>query len=166
MCAVCCQGLQTSANNKYNNQHILQSLTLRSLHPFSASRSSPPLPRNWKCFVALSTSTCSALEQVTWTYCWPSVQRSCANDSPPSSLLRTEISTKSKAELVPHTFFPWDKGGYSLDPPSLCRRYEDISSKVYETPKTTDEMVALTQFLAVVCQWHRPFVSKNCTPLY
>jgi hypothetical protein len=30
---------------------------------------------------------------------------------------------------------------------SICRRYDDISSKVYEEPHTTEEIVQLSQFL-------------------
>ena len=37
-----------------------------------------------------------------------------------------------------------------LPPSSLCDRYDTISTKVYEDPQSTDEMVNLLQFLTTV----------------
>ena len=39
--------------------------------------------------------------------------------------------------------------------PSLCQRYDDIATKVYEDPQDTSDMVDLDQFLTTVCAvWH------------
>ena len=40
---------------------------------------------------------------------------------------------------------------HSLPPLSLCQRYDDIATRVYEDPLSTGEMVDLDQFLTNVC---------------
>ncbi len=39
---------------------------------------------------------------------------------------------------------------YSIRHYSLCDRYDNIASKVYEDPESTENMVELVQFLAKV----------------
>lgn len=53
-----------------------------------------------------------------------------------------------------------------VSPPSLCERYDTISSKVYEDPGTTEEMVALVQFLTKVGLDSRPIRSLAYQPMF
>lgn len=39
----------------------------------------------------------------------------------------------------------------SISSSSLCQRYDDIATKVYEDPQDTSDMVELDQFLTTVC---------------